>query len=167
MILTKVKIIAVAKNFFHKIFEIHFVLYRQQQSIGLGTVPVNPVFHELSFGIKFNIDIICYWIYTPGQNIFCNPVYAPYTFSLDCLFSNNSCQRLVEAANHPKHHINRISDAYIAGILRLLAQIHFYKYSNLDYSWTYHNGMSCDQEFERRPHLLVCTSKLNFEWFIT
>ena len=36
-------------------------------------VPINPVFHELSFGIKFNMSIICHWSYSPRAKHFSQP----------------------------------------------------------------------------------------------
>ena len=76
------------------------------------------------------------------------------------LFSNDSCQRLIDAANHPKQQLVRINDAYITGILRDLAQIPFYTFSKLEYSTTHYNDQSCGIQFENRPRLLICASKL-------
>ncbi len=35
---------------------------------------LNPIFDELSFGIKFNVHITCRWGCTPLKNIFTNPL---------------------------------------------------------------------------------------------
>ncbi len=77
------------------------------------------------------------------------------------MFSNTSCQRLIDAANHPHHQIIRIGDAYITGILRELAGISFYDFQNLDYAYTFLKEISCDEYFEKRSNLLICMSKLH------
>jgi hypothetical protein len=87
--------------------------------------------------------------------------YPPYTLSTGYLFSNESCQRFVDAANHPEHNIIRIGDVYITGILRDFAKIPYYTYSSLESILVYYNEMSCSSHFERRPRLLVCTSQLH------
>jgi galactosyltransferase len=88
-------------------------------------------------------------------------VYPPYTYSTGYLFSNQSCQRFVDAANHLKQSIIPVGDAYITGILRDLAQIPYYTYTNLEHIIILYNELPCDTHFERRPRLLVCTSKLH------
>lgn len=87
--------------------------------------------------------------------------YPPYTFGIGYLFSNISCQRLIDAANHPDHQIIRIGDAYITGILRELAGIPYYDFNNLDFAYTFYDQIPCDQYFEERPRLLICMSKLH------
>ena len=86
--------------------------------------------------------------------------YPPYTLNIGYLFSNTSCQHLITAANHPHHHINRINDAYITGILRESAYLQFYNYTTLEHITTYLNKKTCEEQFEQRLELLVCTSKL-------
>ena len=88
-------------------------------------------------------------------------IYPPYTFGIGYLFSNVSCQKLIHAANHPKHQVIRIGDAYITGILRDLAQIPFYDFENLQYAYTFYNEIPCEEYFEKRSQLLICMSKLH------
>ncbi|CAF4296803.1 unnamed protein product, partial [Rotaria sp. Silwood2] len=88
-------------------------------------------------------------------------IYPPYTFGVGYLFSNTSCQRLIDAANHPNHQVIRIGDAYITGILRDLAGIPFYDFPHLEYAYTFYNQISCDLFFEDKPHLLICMSNLH------
>ncbi|CAF0778049.1 unnamed protein product [Rotaria sordida] len=88
-------------------------------------------------------------------------IYPPYTFGIGYLFSNVSCQRLVNAANRPKHQVIRVGDAYITGILRDLARIPYYDFQNLEYAYTFYNPISCDIFFEDKPQLLLCMSKLH------
>lgn len=87
--------------------------------------------------------------------------YPPYTFGIGYLFSNVSCQRLVDAANLPDHQIIRIGDAYITGILRDSAGIPFYDFVDLEFSYTFFNPIACDEHFEENPRLLICMSKLH------
>ncbi|CAF3302184.1 unnamed protein product [Rotaria socialis] len=87
--------------------------------------------------------------------------YPPYTFGVGYLFSNFSCQRLVNAANQPNHQIVRIGDAYITGILRDLAEIPFYDFKDLKFSYTFYNPIPCDEYFMNNPQLLICMSKLH------
>ena len=88
-------------------------------------------------------------------------IYPPYTFGIGYLFSNNSCQRLIDAANHPDHQVIRIGDAYITGILRELAGIPYYNFKNLDFAYTFYNEIPCDEYFEQQPRLVICMSKLH------
>ena len=88
-------------------------------------------------------------------------IYPPYTFGIGYLFSNKSCQRLIDAANQPNHEIIRIGDVYITGILRQAAGIPYYNFQNLDYAYTFYQAISCDDYFEKRPELLICMSKLH------
>lgn len=88
-------------------------------------------------------------------------IYPPYTFGIGYLFSNNSCQRLIDAANKPDHQIIRIGDAYITGILRELAGVPFYNFQNLDFAYTFYTKIPCDEYFEKQPRLLICMSKLH------
>ena len=88
-------------------------------------------------------------------------IYPPYTFGIGYLFSNTSCQRLINAANHPKHQIIRIGDAYITGILRQLAEVSYYDFINLDYAYTFYDQIPCDSLFENKSNLLICMSKLH------
>jgi len=88
-------------------------------------------------------------------------IYPPYTFGIGYLFSNLSCQRLINAANHPDHQIIRIGDAYITGILRELAGISFYDFQNLEFAYTFYTTITCDEYFEQRSNLLICMSKLH------
>jgi hypothetical protein len=88
-------------------------------------------------------------------------IYPPYTFGIGYLFSNVSCQRLIDAANHPNHQIIRIGDAYITGILRDLANVSFYDFENLHYAYTFYNEIPCDDYFEKNSKLLMCMSKLH------
>ena len=88
-------------------------------------------------------------------------IYPPYTFGIGYLFSNVSCQGLVEAANQPHHQVIRIGDAYITGILRELAGLSFYDFDNLEYGYTFNEALPCDEMFEKKPHLLICMSKLH------
>ncbi|CAF2108510.1 unnamed protein product [Rotaria magnacalcarata] len=87
--------------------------------------------------------------------------YPPYTFGVGYLFSNSSCQRLLNAANQPNHQIVRIGDAYITGILRDLAGIPFYDFHDLEFSYTFHDQLPCDEYFMDNPRLLLCMSKLH------
>ena len=88
-------------------------------------------------------------------------IYPPYTFGIGYLFSNVSCQHLINAANQPNHEIIRIGDVYITGILRDLAQISYYDFRDLDYAYTFYEAIPCDEYFEKRPELLICMSKLH------
>jgi hypothetical protein len=88
-------------------------------------------------------------------------IYPPYTFGIGYLFSNVSCQRLINAANHPDHQIIRIGDAYITGILRELAGISFYDFQNLEFAYTFYTEIPCDEYFQKKPNLLICMSKLH------
>ncbi|CAF0977884.1 unnamed protein product [Adineta steineri] len=88
-------------------------------------------------------------------------IYPPYTFGISYLFSNVSCQRLINAANHANHQIIRIGDAYITGILRDLANIPFYDFENLQYAYTFYTEIPCDNYFETKSDLLLCMSKLH------
>ncbi|UJR33567.1 hypothetical protein I4U23_021005 [Adineta vaga] len=88
-------------------------------------------------------------------------IYPPYTFGIGYLFSNVSCQRLIDAANHPNHQIIRIGDAYITGILRELANISYYDIQDLQYAYTFYAEIPCDEYFETNPDLLICMSKLH------
>jgi hypothetical protein len=109
---------------------------------------------------RFNSVVLRLGIWAVTKREYAPAIYPPYTSITGYLFSNSTCQRLIEAANQPEHQIVRINDAYITGILRALAQIPFYTYLNLENVFTYYNQMSCNDHFERRPRLLVCTSKL-------
>ncbi|CAF0727103.1 unnamed protein product [Adineta ricciae] len=88
-------------------------------------------------------------------------IYPPYTFGIGYLFSNVSCQRLVDAANHPNHEIIRIGDAYITGILRELANLPYYDFDDLQYAYTFYAEIPCEEYFENNPDLLICMSKLH------
>ncbi|CAF0751031.1 unnamed protein product [Adineta ricciae] len=88
-------------------------------------------------------------------------IYPPYTFGIGYLFSNVSCQRLVDAANHPNHEIIRIGDAYITGILRELANLPYYDFDDLQYAYTFYAEIPCEEYFENNLDLLICMSKLH------
>jgi hypothetical protein len=146
------------------------ILFRIDDDILLDIfLLLNHIEHEINLNHKdgiygwfrFNKPVLRSGTWAVTKREYEEDVYPPYTLTLGYLFTNDSCQRLVETANHPKHHINRISDAYITGILRQLAQIQFYTYSSLIQSSSYSNRKSCDEEFARQPRLLVCTSKLH------
>jgi len=87
--------------------------------------------------------------------------YPSYSFTIGFLFSNKTCQRLVQAANKENQQIIRINDAYITGILRELANISYYVYSNLDFASTFQQQITCNTLFLKLPRLLVCTSQLH------
>ena len=88
-------------------------------------------------------------------------LYPPYTFGIGYLFSNNSCEKLIQAANHPDHEIIRIGDVYITGILRELAQVPYLDFIDLEYAYTFYKPIDCNIEFKHRSHLLICMSKLH------
>lgn len=147
------------------------ILFRIDDDIILDIfLLLNHMEHEIKFNNK---DRIYGWFrsdkpvlrsgrWAVTKSEYKNDVYPAYTFSLGYLYSNNTCQQLVETANHPKHHITRVSDAYITGILRHSARIPFQTYSNLDHFMSNYDGVSCNKEFTQRPRLLVCTSRLHF-----
>lgn len=88
-------------------------------------------------------------------------IYPPYTFGIGYLLSNHSCQRLIDAANHPDHQIIRIGDAYITGILRELANIPFYDFINLQFAYSFYEELPCGTYFSQQSDLLICMSKLH------
>ena len=88
-------------------------------------------------------------------------IYPAYTFGIGYLFSNQSCQRLLDAADHPQHQVIRIGDAYITGILRDLADVPYYDLVDLEYAYTFFQPIPCDEYFEKQPRLLICMSKLH------
>jgi hypothetical protein len=146
------------------------ILFRIDDDIVLDIfLLLNHIEHEIDLNhrdgiygwFRFNKNVLRSGRWAVTKREYKEDVYPPYTLSSGYLFTNNSCQRLVETANHPKHHINRINDAYITGILRQLAQIQFYTYSNLTHFSVYPDGQSCNEEFAQQPRLLVCTSKLH------
>ena len=88
-------------------------------------------------------------------------IYPPYTFGIGYLFSNRSCQRLIDAANHSDHQIIRIGDAYITGILRQSAGIPFYDLNNLEFAYTFYEEIPCEKYFQENSKLVICMSKLH------
>lgn len=77
------------------------------------------------------------------------------------MLSNHSCQRLIDAANHPDHQIVRIGDAYITGILRELANVPFYELTNLEFAYTFYDELPCATYFKQQSNLLICMLKLH------
>jgi hypothetical protein len=90
-----------------------------------------------------------------------SPIYPPYTFGIGYLFSNRSCERLVQTSNHSQHQIIRIGDAYITGILRESARISYHDFIDLEYAYTFLETIPCDDMFTKNSRLLICMSKLH------
>ncbi|CAF0874565.1 unnamed protein product [Didymodactylos carnosus] len=88
-------------------------------------------------------------------------IYPPYTFGIGYLMTNKTCLELVNAAKAPHHAVIRIGDVYITGILRELANVKYFDFIGLDYSYTFYDVLPCDDLFMDNPKLLICMSKLH------
>ena len=86
--------------------------------------------------------------------------YPPYTTIPGYLFSNDTCQRLVDAAQDVRPRWIRTGHAYVTGLLRHFTHVPFYNYLKLRYLYGSPGGEACDDSFERLSDLLLCPSKL-------
>ncbi len=145
------------------------ILFRIDEDILLDTfLLLNHLEYEINLknkdGIygwfRFNKAVLRSGPWAVTKREYKRDTYPPYTLNMAYLFSNESCQRLIDAANHPKQHLVPINDAYITGILRNLAKIPYYTFPNLEYTTSDSNGVLCNTEFASRSRLLICASKL-------
>lgn len=87
--------------------------------------------------------------------------YPPHARIPGYFFSNDTCRRLVDAAQGAQPTWIRTGNAYITGLLRHSARIPFYNYTQLRYLARHEGLESCDESFETKSNLLLCQSKLS------
>ena len=88
-------------------------------------------------------------------------IYPPHARIPGYFFSNDTCRRLVDAAQGAQPAWIRTGNAYITGLLRHSARILFYNYIQLRYLVRHDALASCYEFFETKSNLLLCHSKLS------
>jgi hypothetical protein len=109
---------------------------------------------------RSDISVIRSGIWSVTNTEYPSDSYPSHAMISGYLFSNDTCRRLVDAAQDAHPTWIRTGHAYVTGLLRQSARIAFYNYRQLRYLTGYEGGESCDESFERHSDILLCHSKL-------